>query len=152
MTTKKARMSITQKGQKQQGFTLIEIMVVIVILGVLASMVAPNVLGNKEKADQQKAVSDIVALENAMDMYKLDNNHFPSTQQGLDSLVELPSGTPQPRNYRDNGYIRRLPQDPWGNDYLMQSPGEFGDVDIFSSGPDGQAGSDDDIGNWNMNS
>ncbi|MGI9279865.1 MAG: type II secretion system major pseudopilin GspG [Endozoicomonas sp.] len=145
-------MSITQKGQKQQGFTLIEIMVVIVILGVLASMVAPNVLGNKEKADQQKAVSDIVALENAMDMYKLDNNHFPSTQQGLDSLVELPSGTPQPRNYRDNGYIRRLPQDPWGNDYLMQSPGEFGDVDIFSSGPDGQAGSDDDIGNWNMNS
>ncbi|KEQ18484.1 type II secretion system major pseudopilin GspG [Endozoicomonas numazuensis] len=141
-----------ESKRKQSGFTLIEIMVVIVILGVLASMVAPNVLGNKKKADQQKAVSDIVALENALDMYKLDNNHFPSTQQGLDSLVELPSGTPQPRNYRDNGYIRRLPQDPWGNDYLMQSPGEFGDVDIFSAGPDGQAGSDDDIGNWNMNS
>lgn len=138
--------------QKQQGFTLIEIMVVIVILGVLASFVAPNVLGNKEKADQQKAVSDIVALENALDMYKLDNNHFPSTQQGLNALVDQPSGNPQPRNYRDNGYIRRLPQDPWGNDYLMQFPGEFGDIDIFSAGPDGQAGSDDDIGNWNMNS
>ncbi|WOG28331.1 type II secretion system major pseudopilin GspG [Endozoicomonas sp. 8E] len=146
MTTKKV------DRQKQQGFTLIEIMVVIVILGVLASMVAPNVLGNKEKADQQKAVSDIVTLENALDMYKLDNNHFPSTQQGLNALVEQPSGSPQPRNYRDNGYIRRLPQDPWGNDYLMQSPGEFGDIDIFSAGPDGQAGSDDDIGNWNMNS
>ncbi|WP_172806728.1 type II secretion system major pseudopilin GspG [Endozoicomonas arenosclerae] len=152
MNTKKAHMPIAQKRLKQQGFTLIEIMVVIVILGVLASMVAPNVLGNKEKADQQKAVSDIVALENALDMYKLDNNHFPSTQQGLDALVEQPSGNPQPRSYRDNGYIRRLPQDPWGNDYLMQSPGEFGDIDIFSAGPDGQAGSDDDIGNWNMNS
>lgn len=146
MTTKKV------DRQKQQGFTLIEIMVVIVILGVLASMVAPNVLGNKEKADQQKAVSDIVTLENALDMYKLDNNHFPSTQQGLNALVEQPSGSPQPGNYRDNGYIRRLPQDPWGNEYLMQSPGEFGDIDIFSAGPDGQAGSDDDIGNWNMNS
>ncbi|WP_257292391.1 type II secretion system major pseudopilin GspG [Endozoicomonas sp. ONNA1] len=146
MTTKKV------DRQKQQGFTLIEIMVVIVILGVLASLVAPNVLGNKEKADQQKAVSDIVTLENALDMYKLDNNHFPSTQQGLNALVEQPSGSPQPRNYRDNGYIRRLPQDPWGNDYLMQSPGEFGDIDIFSAGPDGQAGSDDDIGNWNMSS
>ncbi|WP_257254466.1 MULTISPECIES: type II secretion system major pseudopilin GspG [unclassified Endozoicomonas] len=146
MTTKKV------DRQKQQGFTLIEIMVVIVILGVLASMVAPNVLGNKKKADQQKAVSDIVTLENALDMYKLDNNHFPSTQQGLNALVEQPSGSPQPGNYRDNGYIRRLPQDPWGNDYLMQSPGEFGDIDIFSAGPDGQAGSDDDIGNWNMNS
>ncbi|WP_422135888.1 type II secretion system major pseudopilin GspG [Endozoicomonas sp. ALD040] len=146
MTTKKAH------RQQQQGFTLIEIMVVIVILGVLASMVAPNVLGNKEKADQQKAVSDLVTLENALDMYKLDNNHFPSTQQGLNALVEQPSGSPQPRNYRDNGYIRRLPQDPWGNDYLMQSPGEFGDIDIFSAGPDGQAGSEDDIGNWNMNS
>ncbi|WP_448218709.1 type II secretion system major pseudopilin GspG [Endozoicomonas sp. 2B-B] len=146
MTTKKAH------RQQQRGFTLIEIMVVIVILGVLASMVAPNVLGNKEKADQQKAVSDLVTLENALDMYKLDNNHFPSTQQGLNALVEQPSGSPQPRNYRDNGYIRRLPQDPWGNDYLMQSPGEFGDIDIFSAGPDGQAGSEDDIGNWNMNS
>lgn len=138
------------QNRQQSGFTLIEIMVVVVILGILASVVAPNVLGNKGKADMQKAVSDIVALENALDMYKLDNNIFPSTQQGLESLVEKPSGSPEPRSYRDNGYIRRLPKDPWGNDYMIQSPGEFGDIDIFSAGPDTQPGTDDDIGNWNM--
>ena len=142
-----------QKRKRQQsGFTLLEIMVVIVILGVLASMVAPNVIGNKDKADRQKAISDIVALENALDMYKLDNNVYPTTQQGLEALVKKPSGTPEPRAYRKNGYIRRLPQDPWGNDYMLLSPGEHGPVDIFSSGPDGQAGTDQDIGNWNMNS
>ena len=140
------------KNKRQSGFTLIEIMVVIVILGVLASMVAPNVLGNKEKADRQKAMSDIIALENALDMYKLDNNHFPSTQQGLEALVEKPSGNPEPRSYRSNGYIRRLPKDPWGNDYLIQSPGNFGDIDIFTAGPDGRPGTDQDIGNWNLSS
>ena len=143
---------LQSRKRQQSGFTLLEIMVVIVILGVLASMVAPNILGNKEKADHQKAVSDIVALENAMDMYKLDNNVYPSTQQGLEALVKKPSGSPEPRAYRDNGYIRRLPQDPWGNDYILLSPGENGPVDIFSAGPDGQAGTDDDIGNWNMDS
>ncbi len=136
---------------KQSGFTLLEIMVVIVILGVLASMVAPNIIGNKDKADQQKAVSDIVALENALDMYNLENNFYPSTQQGLEALVTEPSGSPEPRAYRKNGYIRRLPQDPWGNSYQLLSPGEHGTIDIFSAGPDGQAGTDDDIGNWNMN-
>ncbi len=142
-----------QKRKRQQsGFTLLEIMVVIVILGVLASMVAPNVIGNKDKADRQKAISDIVALENALDMYKLDNNVYPTTQQGLEALVKKPSGTPEPRAYRKNGYIRRLPQDPWGNDYMLLSPGEHGPVDIFSAGPDGQAGTEQDIGNWNMNS
>ena len=135
---------------KQSGFSLLEIMVVIVILGVLASMVAPNIMGNKEQADKQKAVSDIVALENALDMYKLENNFYPSTQQGLDALVTKPTGSPEPKSYRDSGYIRRLPEDPWGTDYLLVSPGEFGSVDIFSAGPDGQAGTDDDIGNWNM--
>lgn len=138
------------KGRKQSGFTLLEIMVVIVILGVLASLVAPNVIGNKEKADMQKAVSDIISLENALDMYKLDNNHYPSTQQGLDALVEMPQGSPEPRSYRSNGYIRRLPKDPWGNDYLMQSPGQYGEIDIFSAGPDGQPGTDADIGNWDL--
>ena len=135
---------------QQSGFSLLEILVVIVILGVLASMVAPNIMGNKEQADKQKAVSDIVALENALDMYKLENNFYPSTQQGLDALVTKPTGSPEPKSYRDSGYIRRLPQDPWGTDYLLVSPGEFGSVDIFSAGPDGQAGTDDDIGNWNM--
>ena len=135
---------------RQSGFTLLEIMVVIVIIGVLASMVVPNILGNKEQADRQKAVSDIVALENALDMYRLENNVYPSTQQGLEALVKKPSGAPQPKSYRDNGYIRRLPQDPWGTDYLMLSPGEHGPIDIFSAGPDRQPGNDDDIGNWKL--
>ena len=136
--------------RRQRGFTLLEIMVVIVILGVLASMVAPNVLGNKDKADRQKAVSDIVALESALDMYKLDNNVYPSTEQGLEALVSKPSGFPEPKAYRENGYIRRLPEDPWGNPYYLVAPGEYGAVDIFSAGPDGQPGTDKDIGNWTL--
>lgn len=139
-----------QRNNRQQGFTLLEIMVVIVILGMLAAMVVPNIMGNKEKADQQKAVSDIVSLENMLDMYKLDNSKYPTTEQGLESLVTKPSASPEPRNYRDGGYIKRLPRDPWGNDYLMMSPGEHGKVDVFTAGPDGQAGTEDDIGNWNL--
>ncbi|QSX30243.1 type II secretion system major pseudopilin GspG [Shewanella cyperi] len=139
-----------QFRNKQQGFTLLEIMVVIVILGILASMVLPNVLGNKEKADQQKAVADIVALENALDMYKLDNSVYPTTEQGLEALVTKPSMSPEPRNYRDGGYVKRLPQDPWRNDYMLLSPGQNGKIDIFSAGPDMQAGTEDDIGNWNL--
>lgn len=136
--------------QRQRGFTLLEIMVVIVILGILASLVVPNLMGNKEQADRQKAVSDIVALENALDMYKLDNSRFPTTEQGLEALVTKPQSEPEPRNYKDDGYIRRLPQDPWGNAYQLMSPGEHGKIDVFSMGLDGEAGSDDDIGNWNM--
>ena len=145
-------MKHAKRKQQQSGFTLLEIMVVIVILGVLASMVAPNIIGNKDKADLQTSVSDIVAMENALDMYKLENNFYPSTQQGLEALVSKPSGSPEPKSYRDNGYIRRLPKDPWGNDYLMLSPGENGPVDIFSAGPDGQPGTDDDTGNWKLDS
>ena len=137
-------------NKKQSGFTLLEIMVVIVILGVLASFVAPNVIGNKEKADKQKAVSDIVALENALDMYRLDNNHYPTTQQGLEALISKPAGAPEPAGYRANGYIRRLPKDPWGNEYYLQNPGQYGEIDIFSAGPDGQPGTDSDIGNWDL--
>ena len=137
-------------NRKQTGFTLLEVMVVIVILGILASMVVPNLLGNKDKADQQKAVSDIVSLENALDMYRLDNSIYPSTDQGLDALVSKPSGSPEPRNYRSEGYVKRLPQDPWRNNYLLLNPGQNGKLDIFSSGPDGQPGTEDDIGNWNL--
>jgi len=136
--------------QRQSGFTLLEIMVVIVILGILASLVVPNLMGNKEQADRQKAISDIVALENALDMYKLDNSHYPSTEQGLEALVNRPEGEPEARNYKDGGYIRRLPQDPWGNDYQLLSPGEHGNIDVYSVGLDGEAGTEDDIGNWNM--
>ncbi len=140
------------KIKKQSGFTLLEVMVVVVILGVLASFVVPNLLGNKEKADQQKAITDIVALENALDMYKLDNSVYPTTDQGLDALVSKPS-SPEPRNYRDGGYIKRLPNDPWGNEYQYLSPGDNGTIDIFTLGADGQEGGEGiaaDIGNWNM--
>ncbi|GAB6263427.1 type II secretion system major pseudopilin GspG [Photobacterium sp. CCB-ST2H9] len=139
--------------RQQRGFTLLEVMVVIVILGVLASLVVPNLLGNKEKADQQKVVTDIGALEQALDMYKLDNSVYPSTDQGLAALVTAPSSTPEPRNYRTGGYIKRLPKDPWGNDYQYVMPGENGPVDVFSLGADGQEGGEGvntDIGNWNM--
>ena len=137
-------------NSKQKGFTLLEIMVVIVILGILASMVVPNLMGSKDKADRQKVVTDVIALENALEMYKLDNGSYPSTEQGLEALVEEPSGSPEPRNYREDGYIKRLPQDPWGNDYVLNSPGEHGKIDILSVGQDGEEGTDDDIGNWNL--
>ncbi|KGY10823.1 general secretion pathway protein GspG [Vibrio tubiashii] len=143
---------MNKQFKKQAGFTLLEVMVVVVILGILASFVVPNLLGNKEKADQQKAITDIVALENALDMYKLDNSVYPTTDQGLDALVTKPS-SPEPRNYRDGGYIRRLPSDPWGNEYQYLSPGDQGNVDIFTLGADGQEGGEGanaDIGNWNL--
>lgn len=139
--------------RKQSGFTLLEVMVVVVILGILASFVVPNLLGNKEKADQQKAISDISALEQALDMYKLDNSVYPSTDQGLQALVNMPSGSPEPRNYRNSGYIKRLPNDPWGREYQYLSPGDNGTIDIFSLGADGEEGGEDvnaDIGNWNL--
>ncbi|AJI95390.1 type II secretion system protein G [Yersinia ruckeri] len=134
----------------QGGFTLLEIMVVIVILGVLASLTIPSLMGNKDRADNQKAVSDLVTLENALDMYKLDNNRYPSTDQGLNALVTKPTLSPIPRNYRAEGYIRRLPSDPWGNPYQLTSPGEHGAVDVYSVGPDGISQTADDINNWDI--
>lgn len=136
--------------QKQSGFTLIELMVVIVILGLLAAMVLPNVFGNKEIADRQKVVSDITAYENALEMYRLDNSRYPTTDQGLDALVNKPSLDPIPRNFRSEGYVKRLANDPWGNEYLLLQPGENGRIDIYSVGLDGEDGTEDDIGNWNM--
>lgn len=120
---------------KQRGFTLLEIMVVIVIIGVLASLVVPNLMGNKEKADKQKAVSDIVALENALDMYKLDNHHYPTTNQGLESLVEAPTLPPLAANYNKEGYIKRLPADPWGNDYVLVNLVNMVHTICFQQGP-----------------
>lgn len=136
---------------KQRGFTLLEIMVVIVILGVLASLVVPNLMGNKEKADKQKAISDIVALENALDMYKLDNHRYPTTSQGLRALTEAPTIAPLATNYNPEGYVKRLPEDPWGNEYILVSPGEHGAIDLISAGPDGEPDTKDDISNWGLN-
>lgn len=140
----------TLERPRQAGFTLLEMMVVIVILGILASLVVPNLMGNKDKADRQKAVSDIVALESALDMYRLDNSRYPTTAQGLEALIARPTQPPVPRSYPEDGYIRRLPKDPWGNNYQLRQPGEHGKVDIFSAGPDGEVGTDDDIGNWDQ--
>lgn len=137
-----------QNRSAQRGFTLLEIMVVIVILGLLASLTVPRLMGSKQKADIQKARSDIATLENALDMYKLDNHRYPSTEQGLKALVTEPTIEPLPKNYRAEGYIRRLPQDPWGNDYQLLNPGEHGVIDIFSFGPAGEMEPEQFIGNW----
>ncbi|WP_372799107.1 type II secretion system major pseudopilin GspG, partial [Litorivivens sp.] len=128
------------KSRRQAGFTLLEIMVVIVILGLLVSIVAPNVLQNQDRAMVEKAKADIAMLEQALDMYKLDNHTYPTTDQGLDSLVNKPTSSPEPRNYRSDGYIKRLPQDPWGNQYQYLQPGEHGPYDQYSTGADGDEG------------
>jgi len=133
----------------QQGFTLIEIMVVVVILGILAAAVVPKIMSRPEQARIEKAKHDITSLESALNIYKLDNYKYPSTDQGLEALVTKPSGSPQPRNYKNGGYIKRLNKDPWGVEYLYLFPGTHGELDLYSLGPDGQP-SDDDIGNWNI--
>ncbi|KEA52371.1 general secretion pathway protein GspG [Mangrovibacter sp. MFB070] len=134
-------------SQRQRGFTLLEIMVVVVILGVLASLTVPGLMGNKDRADRQKAVSDITAIENALEMYRLDNGIYPSTEQGLRALVKEPAIAPLPRNYRQEGYLRRLSNDPWGNPYQYRHPGQHGLVDIWSWGMEGE-NSQNLIGNW----
>lgn len=133
---------------KASGFTLLEIMIVIIILGLLASLTVPSLMSNKNRADRQKALSDIAALENALDLYKLDNGYYPTEQQGIDSLIIKPTVLPVPKNYPQHGYIRRLPQDPWGSSYQLTNPGKYGEIDIFSSGPDKIVGTEDDINNW----
>lgn len=133
-----------------RGFTLLEVMVVIVILGILASMVVPNLLGSQERANEQKAVSDITALETSLSLYKMDNYKFPSTEQGLEALTAETDIEPLPRRFPEGGYVKRLPKDPWGSEYQLLNPGEHGTMDVFSMGPDGEAGTDDDIGNWNL--
>lgn len=137
--------------KKQKGFTLLEIMVVVVILGLLVAIVAPNVLDNQDRAMIEKTKADISAFEQALDMYKLDNHIYPTTDQGLESLVVKPEISPEPRNYRPDGYIKRLPKDPWGNPYQYLQPGEHGAFDIYSFASDGDNGGEGqaaDIGNW----
>jgi len=136
--------------KNSRGFTLLEVMVVIVILGILASMVVPNLMGSQERANMQKAVSDINALETSLSMYKMDNYKYPSTEQGLEALVTQTDIEPMPRRFPEGGYVKRLPNDPWGNEYQLLNPGEHGAMDVFSMGPDGETGTDDDIGNWNL--
>ncbi len=133
------------------GFSLVELMVVIVIIGLLTTVVALNVLPSQDRAMVEKANTDIRTLEQAVEMYRLDLMTYPSTEQGLDALVNAPQGLDRPRRYREGGYIRRLPNDPWGNPYQYVYPGENGTFDIYSLGADGRLGGEDqnaDIGNW----
>jgi len=137
--------------QKQRGFTLIEVMVVVVILGILAALVVPKIMNRPDEARITKARQDLRAIESALALYKLDNYSYPSTDQGLEALVTRPSGTPEAPQWKAGGYLDRLPKDPWGRDYLFLSPGQHGEVDIYSLGADGQQGgegSNADLGNW----
>ena len=139
--------------QKQQGFTLIEIMVVVVILGILGALVVPQVMSRPDQAKVTVAQGDIKAIAAALDMYKLDNHSYPSTQQGLDALVKKPSGSPQAKNWNKDGYLKRVPVDPWGNAYQYLAPGTKGAFDLYSFGADGREGGTDlnaDIGNWDL--
>jgi general secretion pathway protein G len=139
-----------QCKRKQQGFTLLEVMVVLVILGMLAAVVAPNVLGTQDRGMVKKVQADIALLEQAVDMYKLDNFVFPTTDDGLEALVKKPAGKTL-TNYATDGYIKRLPADPWGNPYQYISPGKHSKYDIYSLGSDGVLGGEGqakDIGNW----
>ncbi len=141
------------KMKRQAGFTLIELIVVIVILGVLASIVVPKLMDRPDAARIAKAKQDIRTLETSINLYKLDNYFYPSTEQGLEALVKKPSGDPQPRNWKSGGYLDRLPKDPWGNDYLYLNPGVKGSVDIYTLGADGKPDGEGvaaDVGNWNL--
>ncbi len=132
----------------QQGFTLIEVMVVVVILGILAAIVVPRIMDRPDEARKVKAQQDIRAMEAALNLYRLDNYNYPSTDQGLEALSQKP--VPDPPRWKEGGYIDRLPMDPWQHPYQYLSPGSHGNIDIYSMGPDGQSGTDDDIGNWTL--
>ena len=139
------------KARTNAGFSLVEILVVLVIMGLLISVVAPTVLNRADEARVQKAQADFKAIETALKIYRLDNYVYPTTEQGLEALVEASTMSPEPRNFKQGGYLSELPIDPWGRPYLYLSPGEHGEIDIYSLGADGLSGGEDqsaDIGNW----
>lgn len=143
------------RAQHQRGFSLVEILVVLVIIGLLVSIVAPNVLQRADEARVQKVKADFKNIETALKLYKLDNFNYPTTEQGLGALVEKPTMDPIPRNWKQGGYLEKTPEDPWGHPYKYLSPPEFGhgDYDIYSLGADGVTGGEDqnaDLGNWQI--
>ena len=138
---------------RQQGFSLVEILVVLVIMGLLISVVAPTVLNRADEARVQKVYADFKAIETALKIYRLDNYVYPTTEQGLEALVDASTLDPEPRNFKKGGYLSELPQDPWGRPYLFLSPGENGEIDIYSRGADGLSGGEGqnaDVGNWKV--
>jgi general secretion pathway protein G len=135
----------------RQGFTLIEVMVVVVILAILAALIVPKIVGRPDEARIVAARQDINAIMQALKLYRLDNGRYPTTEQGLESLVSRPAIAPLPANWKAGGYVERLPRDPWGKPYQYLNPGVRGEIDVFSFGADGVAGGegiDADIGSW----
>ncbi|TFG92939.1 MAG: type II secretion system protein GspG [Syntrophobacterales bacterium] len=142
-------------GKDEKGFTLIELMVVIVILGILAGLIVPRIMSRPDEARQAKARIQIESLETTLKLYKLDNGNYPTTEQGLQALVEPPDVGEPAKRWREGGYLEKgkVPKDPWNNDYIYLSPGAKGDYDIISYGADGEPGGDGkdrDITNWDI--
>jgi len=140
-------------GTSAAGFTLIEIMVVVVIMGILAALIVPKLIGRTDDARIIAAKQDIATVMQALNLYKLDNQHYPTTEQGLQALITKPTFGPAADGWKPGGYLDKLPKDPWGNPYQFLSPGIKGEIDIFSLGADGQpggTGNDADIGSWEL--
>ena len=144
---------LPKRTQDDRGFTLIEIMVVIFIIALLAALVVPKIIGRTEEAKRVSAKAQIREIENALNLYHLDNGTYPTTEQTLDALIKKPTTPPVPNNYKDGGYISKIPKDPWGHPYIYLSPGNHGEFDIISYGADGVrggTGNNADIDPWAM--
>ncbi len=143
--------TVNSKMSRHSGFSLVEILVVLVIMGLLISVVAPTVLNRADDARIQKVYADFKAIETALKIYRLDNYVYPTTEQSLEALVEASTLDPEPRNFKTGGYLAEVPRDSWGRPYLYLSPGENSEIDIYSLGADGISGGEGqnaDIGNW----
>lgn len=141
------------KHHNSRGFTLIEIMVVVVILGILAAFVVPKLLNRPDEARMTKAATDIKGIEQSLGLFKLDNGYYPTTEQGLEALVSQPTIGRIPVKYAEGGYLKRVPTDPWGTPYVYLSPGIHGDFDLISLGADAEVGGEGtnaDIESWNL--